>query len=480
MSHDDPSGTDPFEVIGPRASNPDDATEGLDSEGIRSDGEGAFEVIGDVPVPPPPTTDSVARPGSAGELVEVTGPAGEPVALAVDSKVTLGNIYDAAGQPRPAGKGAGPRGDVPSPFEFIGVEEPTAPKGGEVPGASTALVRVPGQRVKLWGLSSRAYEHPADRAALTALRKVPGVDAVLRTLIGLIGERSLRYLFLASAVRVNEHQFSQVYATYLEVCDTLDIRTPPELFVAQTPLVNAGAIGVDEPFIVLNSGTVALLSSDELRVVLGHELGHILSDHVLFKTLLRLLLNFSLANLGIPLGSIALFGLLAALREWDRKSELSCDRAGLLAVQDPRVAFTVHMKLAGGNDVAQMSVDEFIKQAHEYERAGSAVDGIFKLLNLIGRTHPFHVTRLAELKLWVEDGSYQKLLDGDYVKRAEEADASVYEEVKEGAKAYQEDLERSEEPLVRFFADLGNKLSEGGSKAVESAKGFFDRFSKKD
>ncbi|OIP36984.1 MAG: hypothetical protein AUK47_14390 [Deltaproteobacteria bacterium CG2_30_63_29] len=342
------------------------------------------------------------------------------------------------------------------------------------------MVRVPGQRVKLWGLSSRAYEHPADRAALTALRKVPGVDAVLRTLIGLIGERSLRYLFLASAVRVNEHQFSQVYATYLEVCDTLDIRTPPELFVAQTPLVNAGAIGVDEPFIVLNSGTVALLSSDELRVVLGHELGHILSDHVLFKTLLRLLLNFSLANLGIPLGSIALFGLLAALREWDRKSELSCDRAGLLAVQDPRVAFTVHMKLAGGNDVAQMSVDEFIKQAHEYERAGSAVDGIFKLLNLIGRTHPFHVTRLAELKLWVEDGSYQKLLDGDYVKRAEEADASVYEEVKEGAKAYQEDLERSEEPLVRFFADLGNKLSEGGSKAVESAKGFFDRFSKKD
>ena len=341
----------------------------------------------------------------------------------------------------------------------------------------TASTQGPSHHQRFPKIAAIAFEHPADRAALNALKKVPGLGLLLRKFIGFVGERGLRYLYLASAVRVNESQFSEVYRAYLEVCHTLDVSPPPELFVAQTPLVNAGAVGVDNPFIVLNSGTVALLSIEELKVVLGHELGHVLADHVLYKTMLGLLINTSVSAFGIPFGELALLGVIAALREWDRKSELSCDRAGLLAVQDPRLVYTVHMKLAGGSAIDQMRVDEFVKQAQEYHRAGSAIDGIFKLLNVLRRSHPLHVTRLAELKKWAEEGEYRQILKGEYPRR-DGQEQPLYESLKDGAKSYQDAYESSEEPLMKFFSDLGETVSEHASTVASKAKdllGFWNK-----
>lgn len=411
-----------------------------------------FEVIGpgtedDPPKPKPPASEEKTSSQAAGASPEVQdeAPASSPNPF---FEVIGGAAQDdakASGSPPPAEERLPP--PAPEPLES--------------------------GRLRLKGLSARAYEHPADRAAMSALRKVPGLDMLLRKLIALIGERSLRFLYLASAVRVSERQYPEVYRAYLEVCKVLDLEHPPELFVAQTPLVNAGAIGVEEPFIVLNSGTVQMLSIDELRVVMGHELGHILSDHVLYKTMLRLLMSFSLASIGIPLGGLALFGIRTALLEWDRKSELSCDRAALLSVQDPRLCYSVHMKLAGGS--GELDIDAFIEQAEEYERAGSVVDGMFKLLNLVGSTHPFHVTRLAELRHWVEQGRYGAILEGDYPRRDEAGNSSVYHEIKDGAAAYREDYERSEDPLMKFLGDVGTTVSDAASNAWSSTRDFFGR-----
>ena len=57
------------------------------------------------------------------------------------------------------------------------------------------------------------------------------------------------------------------------------------------PFINAMAIGSKKPIVVLNSGTVNLMDEHELRTVLGHEAGHILSDHVLYQTALFILLS---------------------------------------------------------------------------------------------------------------------------------------------------------------------------------------------
>ena len=327
------------------------------------------------------------------------------------------------------------------------------------------------ERVRLSGISSRAFEHPADSAAMAALRKVPGLDLLIRKLVGLVGEKSLRFLYLGSAVRVTETQFSRLNSLYEECLEILDVRERPELFVAQTPFVNAGAAGVNRPFIVVNSGAIGLLSDEQLRFILGHELGHIICDHVLYKTMLNLLMRVGIIAMAVPLGGAALFAIMAALLEWDRKSELSADRAGLLVGQDPVLAMTVEMKLAGGGKTSEMSIDEFVKQAEEYQAAGGVIDSVIKFMNLIGRRHPFAVLRLAELKKWVDSGEYDAILAGTYPRRDGDRKASVYDEIKNSSKSYGDDFTQSKEPIAAFFRNVGSDLQEAG----ESFSGFLRR-----
>jgi len=318
------------------------------------------------------------------------------------------------------------------------------------------------RRVRFPGISPRAYEHPADRAALVTLRKVPGFDLVLRKLFGAVGERSLRLIHLASAARVGPDQFPQLWEDYLQACEILDLSEPPELYVTQTPFVNAGAVGVDHPFVVINSAMLALLDRDELLCILGHELGHCMSGHALYKTMLRLLVRLTILALQVPVGGIALYSIIAALMEWDRKSELSADRAGLLVCQDPAVAYRVQMKLAGGGMTDQMDVDAFVRQAEEYEEHGNLLDGVMKVVNLLGRTHPFPVLRIRELRRWVDSGEYDAALEGEYERRDEQDEVSVYQEVLRSAASYREGVEDSNDPLMVAFRRMGEGLGQAG------------------
>ena len=130
-------------------------------------------------------------------------------------------------------------------------------------------------RVALPEISAAAWEHPADRAALQALRSVPGVDEVIRKILGMLGgERGIRLLFQGNAVRVGPTQFPLLWALHVENCSTFGWETIPELYVTQTPIFNAGAYGIDNPFIVIHSSALELLDTDEQRVLLAHELGH--------------------------------------------------------------------------------------------------------------------------------------------------------------------------------------------------------------
>jgi Zn-dependent protease with chaperone function len=284
-------------------------------------------------------------------------------------------------------------------------------------------------------IAPRAWEHPADKAALAALRKLPVFDEVLRRLFGFFGEKPIRLAFQANAVKVGPDQFPRIYGLYKDVLRTLDVETEYDLFVSQTPIVNAGAYGMDRPFIILNSGTVALLDDDELSYILGHELGHILSDHVLYRTMTVLLIQ--LAGMGFPIVGLAARAVLVALLEWGRKAEFSCDRAGLLAVQNPDVVMNALMKMAGGGDQEQMNLPAFIQQAEEYREGGDVADQVFKILNLLGATHPFPVLRVSELRTWIESGAYDRILRGEYSRRGE-PDPDYQEDLREAADAYAE------------------------------------------
>ena len=86
--------------------------------------------------------------------------------------------------------------------------------------------------VKLTAISSRAWEHPADRAALQALRSLPGFDEAVRRAMGFLGERGVRQLFLGNAVRVGPQQRPKLDALYSEVLETLDAPERWELYAA--------------------------------------------------------------------------------------------------------------------------------------------------------------------------------------------------------------------------------------------------------
>ena len=302
-----------------------------------------------------------------------------------------------------------------------------------------------------------SWEHPADRAALQALRRIPGFDEVLKKIFGLFGEKPIRLAFQANAVKVGPRQYPKLWDQYLEISETLDVAQPYDLFVSQTPLVNAGAYGMDRPFVVLNSGSLVALRDEEVGYLLGHEVGHILSGHVLYRTMTVLLLQ--LAQLGFPVVGLAARAILVGLLEWNRKAELSADRAGLLAVQDPDATLRGFMKLAGGvpGMEDELDLNEFMTQAEAYRHSEDVADVVFKVLNLLGTTHPFHVLRAAEIRDWIEKGEYDRIMRGEYRRRSD-GPTPYKEDLAAATTAYREDAQ----DLMREFR--------------ESVKGARDRF----
>lgn len=291
----------------------------------------------------------------------------------------------------------------------------------------------------LTDISPAAWEHPADRAALMALRALPGFDSAMKKVLGFIGgEQGIRLIFQANSVRVGPDQFPRLHGLMKDVTKTLDWREDVELYVSQTPTACAMSVGFNRPFIVVKSDTLSLLGEGEQRVVLGHELGHIMSGHALYQTMLYLTTLVGVAGLPFLTG-VALIPIRLALMEWYRKSELSSDRAGLLASQSRQDALGVFLRLAGGAaPLEQASLEPFLRQAREYAESGGPIETVYKILNSLDLTHPFSTMRAAELSRWIEEGQFDRIVvDGQYPRRGnQESERRLTADVADAAKYY--------------------------------------------
>lgn len=312
-------------------------------------------------------------------------------------------------------------------------------------------------RATLSDISSRAWEHPADRGALVALRKLKGFDTLLKAMSGLFNERAVRLVFLGSGVRVDERQFARLHRILGDVGRTLDAPELPELYVVANPAFGAMTIGMNKPFIVLNSGVVDLLDEDELRFVIAHELGHAMSGHAVYQTMLQRMIMLSGVLSHVPGGALGARAIMAALYEWSRKAELSADRAGLLATQDPATAFRVHMQLASGGHLDDLDPTSFFAQGQEYDDADLR-DSVLKLLLIENRSHPFAVVRATELRRWVDSGEYTRILTGDYPRRQDDDQAKVTEAAADAARSYGEAFKQSQDALGKMVHDVAGVL----------------------
>jgi hypothetical protein len=203
-------------------------------------------------------------------------------------------------------------------------------------------------------------------------------------------------------------------------------------------------------------------------VVIGHELGHVLSGHAVYQTMLGHLLRVA-GNFGwLPVGGWSLRALIAALYEWSRKSELSGDRAGLLVSQDPHASIRVMMKIAGGARLAQMDTVAFMEQAAEYESTGDARDSLAKLMNVELQTHPFSVMRAGQIRSWVDHGEYKAILSGKYPLRVDDPQASVTDQVKAAARSYRDNLTTSKDPLTQKVVGATRNLGGAAQNAGQN------------
>jgi Zn-dependent protease with chaperone function len=316
-------------------------------------------------------------------------------------------------------------------------------------------------------IAAVSWEHPADRAALQTLRAIPGVDEVMRKVLAMLGgERGIRLLFQGNAIRVGPSQFPKLWHLHTEVTTTFDWGNVPELYVSQTPFFNAGAYGIDAPFIVVHSAAIELLDDDELRVLLAHELGHIMSGHALYRTVAAILAMVSLGVLPV-LAELVVLPIRLAFLEWSRKSELSADRAGLLGAQDIVVAQRMDMKMAGGGRgggfSGQLNVDAFMQQAHEYASSGEGLDVVYKLLSTLALTHPMHTVRAAELQRWVGSGEYDRILRGEYVRRGTEA----------SERPLRDDVAAAGSYYAAEARELAGQLADAARRAADRAREAF-------
>ena len=322
---------------------------------------------------------------------------------------------------------------------------------------------LPAPGYRLTEISSKAYEHPADRAATAALGSIPYLDTAVRKLIEIGYERALRQSLLGASVRLGEDQLPEVWLAHARAFSTLDVEPVPALYLSAAPFANAMTIGAGQPIVVIQSEMVRLLDPERLRAVFAHEAGHVLSDHVLYRTALTILLAVG-ASVRLPIG---LLPVRAALLEWSRATELSCDRAAALVTRDPLVVCRVLMTLAAGAEAERLDLDAFMRQAADHKDKGSGLDRLSRLSVDLGLTHPLPVKRVRELMTWVREGHYDRIVDGDYQRRgepvrprAEAADAAAHY-----AERFSEFFKDAGQTVQQSLKELGDwlKRSEPGT-----------------
>lgn len=317
---------------------------------------------------------------------------------------------------------------------------------------------LPDSTYQLEGISPRAFQHPADRAATAALKQVPYLDSVVRRLIELGYERALRQAMLGSAVRLGQEQLPRIWVLEREVFHVLDLEDVPDLYLTQFPMANALTFGSGRPVIVLNSEIVRLLDAEGLRVVIAHEAAHVLSDHVLYMTALEILLRLG-SSVRLPIfAGLPLLAIQAALLEWARGAELSCDRAAALVTRDPMAVCRALMTISGGEAVDELNLDAFMKQGLDYEEKGSGLERLTRLFMHLHITHPMPVRRTHELLTWVRSGEYDRIKDGSYVRRGQEP--PLREEAGAAQDHYAKRVRDAFKDVSDSIGDVGDQLGE--------------------
>jgi Zn-dependent protease with chaperone function len=321
-------------------------------------------------------------------------------------------------------------------------------------------------------ISPKAYEHPADRAATSALHAIPLLDQVIKRFTDLNHERRLRQIIIGNSVRIGEDQVPDAWRSYVACASILDLPAVPNLYVVNDPGVNAMTLGAKTPIVVVNSSLLGGYRPNEVQTVFAHELGHVLSEHYYYMTalvLLKQIMEGALPKnllLGLPVR-----GMYLALLEWARAAELSSDRAAALVMGDPLEPCGVLMRIAGGA-LPGMSLDAFLRQATEYHEEDDLFARHARFWVELTLTHPIAVRRVKELIDWVQAGDYDRIRSGNYPRRGQEPDPST--EFSAAVAHYRERFNGVVDRTAGSVTEMSRSFAAWLRKRPEDQQGDFD------
>lgn len=262
----------------------------------------------------------------------------------------------------------------------------------------------------LSGLDHTAYEHPFDQKALAALEATPGLDLVGKFITKHMVERVYNVQYTGSHLRVTKNSYPKIYEYLEDACRILDLKKVPDLYISWDYSINACTIGAENPIIILNSGLIDLCKDDEIMFIIGHECGHIKSNHMLYHMMAGII-NTIIDS--IPGGTLLAGGIQFALYYWNRMSEFTADRAGLLCCQNQDAMITSFIKMAGLplSEFDNIKPETFILQARDFKMLDyDGMNKAIKFLSIADETHPWTVMRSAELLKWIDNGEYGRFV----------------------------------------------------------------------
>lgn len=264
---------------------------------------------------------------------------------------------------------------------------------------------------KLFGLNPQEYEHPVDRTTLKYLKALPGFEKVSGLILNWGTIKWELAELRGSNFRVTPKSCPELYKQVENIANVLDVEDFPEIYTQWGYFINAYTTGYKEDtLLTLYSGAVDLLSKEQLDFIIGHEMGHIKSKHVIYHVMASKIVAKSSQ---LPIASELILPITFGLIYWYRMSEFTSDRAGLLACQNPDAAIETIIKMTGVPKKYYNSVSKevFLEQAKEFEYLLSGPEKIIKNISVLDNTHPWTVLRAAELIKWIDSGEYQRILD---------------------------------------------------------------------
>lgn len=206
---------------------------------------------------------------------------------------------------------------------------------------------------------------------------------------------------LGRSVKVSRRQFPELYELVAQCAETLDIAMPTVYVAQNLSSLNAGTYGTnDEAFIVLNSALVDRFDEAELKFVIGHECGHIQNNHVVYHTAAQFLTQGVVSFV-----RWAMVPASVALNAWNRRGEITCDRAGLVCCRDEKAALKAIMKIALGSEklFESIDLDEYLAQVDDIK------NGIGRFQEYLA-SHPYMPKRVQALQMFAASSYYRQLI----------------------------------------------------------------------